>query len=192
MLSSRSRVILCLVFCFGTFLRLTGYTSADLFAQRLVGNNRLSFTTLSFLAQNTANNTPLTRFLDIAALLPHGFAISSIRIQKTGNLSSKYSLTPTFTTENEPLCQSLTVKLIQNETVVFRGYLKDLAYNSTLSTNSPQDWILVIGLDDNSPGLMYRTCLFDLNFHTWRQDPHHLSGIYAQQRLSNSVTSGNW
>lgn len=192
MFSSRTKIILSLVFVFELFLFNTGYTDADLFAQKLVKENLFSFTTLSFLTLNTANNNQLPRLIDISGLIPDGFAVTSYRIKKDGKLNFKYHLKANFVNSNSPLCNAITVKLLQDGEFRYKGLLKDIDFNSSLTTDEKQDWILFLGLDDSNPSLKNQVCVFELDFKTWRQNINENSGIFAQEKIPGTISSGNW
>lgn len=192
MLNSRTKTILISLIILGIFLRNTGYTDADLFAQRVVKNNLFSFTTLSFTALNTANNNHLSRLLDVSGLVPYGFSVTSYRLKKDGNLSFKYHLKANFIGSDNLLCNSLTVKLMQDGNIKYQGHLKDLSYDSSLISTDQQDWVIFLGLDDNNSNLKNKVCLFELNFRTWRQNISETTGIFAQQKIPGTISSGTW
>ena len=192
MLSLRTKIILSLIFVIELFLFNTGYTDADLFAQKVVKENIFSFTTLSFLTLNTANNSQLPRLIDVSGLVPDGFAVTSYRIKKDGKLNFKYHLKANFVNSNSQLCDAITVKLFQDGEYKYKGLLKDINFNSALTTVEKQDWILFLGLDETDQSLKNQVCVFELDFKTWRQNIDENSGIFAQEKVPGTISSGNW
>lgn len=192
MLNVKTKVVFVLLIVTGLFLHNTGYTDADLFAQRQVFNNVFSFSTLSFLSQNTANNIKQNRIFDVMGIVPQGFAITSFRLRKDGLLNFKYHIKTNFTGGYQPFCDALSVKLMQETTFRFQGLLKDIDYNSLLSGNDYHNWVMWLELNSNNNDYKNRSCQFEIDIKSWRQNVDERTGIYSEQKLLGSVTSGNW
>ena len=176
---------------FGILLRSTSFTSADLFADRNVQNNRFSITTLAFNDLNTANNYPIIRLFDITGLVPGGFAVNSFRIKKTGQLNFKYNIFTEVISGDPSFCQSLEIQLMQNSIFKNQSGLTDFQYQSTIDTNIPQDWVIFLRLNQNNPPLRQQNCQFNLVITTQDKNKPN-GGLFARKTLLNSVTSGNW
>lgn len=192
MLPTRTRIVLVVVLLLGLFLRATSYTSADLFAERVVERNLFSMTTLSFGQLNTANNDPVSRLFEVSRIVPSGFAVDSVRIKKVGLLNFKYRLKTELRGESTALCHSLQLKLVENNTIRATGNAVDFSYESAINSNAPEDMVFYVGLDDSNPDLRNKVCEFNLVFATYRDGESGRGGIWAETKLSNYVSSGNW
>ena len=87
MLSFKSKIICAISIFLTYFLMITETTSADIFAERVIRQNRLQATTLSFSDRNTANNIQIYNLFSLMGLLPGGFDIKAVRIKKDGRMS---------------------------------------------------------------------------------------------------------
>lgn len=192
MLNVKTKIVFVFLIVTGLFLRNTGFTDADLFAQRQVFNNVFSFSTISFSSQNTANNTRQSRIFDVTGIIPQGFAVSSFRLRKDGQLNFKYHIKTNFIGGYQPFCDALSVKLMQDTTFKYRGLLKDIDYSSMLSDNQYHDWVMWLELQSDNADYKNKSCQFEVVVRSWRQNVDEKTGIFAQQQLLASVTSGNW
>ncbi|MBI3619600.1 hypothetical protein HY214_00405 [Candidatus Roizmanbacteria bacterium] len=178
----------------GYFLTVTETTSADIFAERTVSQNRFQATTLSFSNRQTTNNIQIFNFFNVSGMLPGGFDIKPVRIINDGKLDFKYHIKTVKKAGDDDFCRSLIAEVTLKEgKTLFKGPLLDLSTDVTFSDNARNDWIITVSLDDNSVNLKNKNCEFDFLFNTFRnQSDENPVGLHAQRTLSNNITSGNW
>lgn len=191
MLSGKVRVIFGCLIVLGLFLRNTGFTSADLFAEREVKNNRFSMTTLSFDELNTANNIAIDRLFEVSGLVPGGFAVGSVRVKKTGLMEVKYVIKTKIVSGDETFCKAIDLQLMQNASLKTRTPLNEFNYQSSINSDTPQDFVFFLSLNKNDSGLRNKNCQFNFVLTTQGQNGPK-KGIYAERQLLNYVVSGNW
>lgn len=172
----------------------TKLTSADLVAERKVAGNIFSITTLSFASINTANFSQLIQFFNTEGLVAGGFDAKTARIEKQGAMDVRYSLQFVNKGGDDVFCSALNLEIVNRElTEIYKGKLKDLSLNKELSDQEVEEWIFMIGLQENEDYLKQKECQFDIYMRTYRDNPKEkISGIYATRTLTNSVTSGSW
>ncbi|MCL4374910.1 hypothetical protein M1523_03540 [Patescibacteria group bacterium] len=174
------------------FLLNTHYTDADLVAERVVQANRLSATTLSFALQHSANFGQLGTLFNTTGFQPGGFDIRAIRIKKDGKLNFKYRLKTVKKGGDDGLCAALNLQVVQNWQVKYQGRLLDLNLDTTIPTSGFDNWIFYLSIDSDQASLKNKTCEFDLDFKTWRNNPEEKTGFWAQRLINSNVSSGNW
>ncbi|NTU46370.1 hypothetical protein HGA88_01980 [Candidatus Roizmanbacteria bacterium] len=192
MLGLRIKTILILVMAISWFLMNSERTDADLFADRVVTNNRFTATTLSFGDKNTATNTSLSQLFVINGFIPGGYDIRPIRIKKEGKLDFKYRISTAVTSSQAVLCASLHVQVLQNWQVKYAGKLADLSIDSTIPKSGVEDWVFVLQFDDQTASLKQKQCDFNFIIKTYRDDPASEKGFYAKRVLSNTIIAGTW
>lgn len=192
MVSEKVKISLLILIFFGYFLIKTNFTSADLYAQRIVKKNSLTATTLSFSTRHTANNRYLNFFFNTNEIQPEGFDLAAVRIKKDGKLSFKYRLKYIKKGGDEDLCQNLNLIVLQNWQQKYQGKLANFSLDSTLPSSGKEEWIFYLILDDNDSNLKNKVCQFDFYFKTYRDDPESKKGFYAERTLPNYVSSGSW
>lgn len=192
MLSHRTQSIFFIFLFLALFLINTGYTDADLFAERIVRNNHFSATTLSFSQRHTANNGYINQLFRTINFQPEGFDLGAVRIKKDGKLNFKYRLKTIKISGDDNLCQNLTLDVMQKGNYKYQGKLMEFVLDSNINDSKPEDWIFFVGLDDDSNTLKNKTCEFNFYFKTWRDDPESKKGFYAERSLYNIISSGSW
>lgn len=193
MLNVRIKIILVFLILLSLFLSNTHYTDADIFAERVVQQNRFSVTTVDFSARHSANNGSISYIFRTIGLQPGGFDLGAVKIKKEGELNFKYHIKIVKISGDDNFCNALNVQVLQrNLTPKYEGKLMNLSINSDINDSAPQDWIVFIGLDDTGGALKNKICEFDLIFKTWRNQPDENKGIYAERILNNVISSGNW
>ena len=90
MLTGKTKIIFIFLLFLANFLLRTKTTSADIFAERLVRNNVLSASTLSFSERHTANNNEISNLFNTSGMQPLGFEVKAVRIKKEGKLYFRY------------------------------------------------------------------------------------------------------
>jgi len=174
------------------FLANTNYTDADIFAERIVKKSKFSMSTLSFSQRHTANNTNISGLFSIYGILPDGFDVKAVRIKKDGQLYFKYRIKFIKTGGDDSFCNALNVRLWNRYTEKYQGRLVDFAVDSTISSNNSDDWIIFLSLDTDDKTLVNKSCDFNIDFRSWRNQPDETSGIFSHTVLGNNVTSGVW
>ncbi len=193
MLSRRTRIILLIILFTSCFLLNTNRTDADLVAERVVRNNRLTATTLSFSQRHTANDSHLSLLFNTVGLLPGGFDLAAVRLKKEGKLNFKYQLKVNKTGGDDLFCQALKIQVMQQGSFKFEGSLLDLVIQANINEENLQhDWIFFISLEDNNANLRGKNCQFDFYFKTFRTNPQERKGFYAERTLTNNILSGFW
>ncbi len=192
MLNVRFKTVLFCSILLGIFLINTQYTDADLFAERNIKNNKFVAITLNFSAKNTVNGGVTSYLFKTLGLAPDGYDLGAVRIKKEGSRGFKYHLKAVKTNGDESFCNALNITVLQrNWSQRYSGSLLDMAINSEINNDSPEDWILFVGLDKNS-NQTNKLCEFNLEFRTYKISPDEQAGIYAQRKIANSISSGNW
>lgn len=193
MLSLRVKIIFIFLICLGLFLINTSYTDADLTAERSVVGNRFVAIVLNFFAQHTATNATVTALFHTTGIVPGGFEIATTRIRKDGLLGFKYRLKAEKVSGDDAFCNALQIQTLhRNLSTKYTGPLMGMNINSEITNTSPEDWIFMVSLDDTNSALKGRLCEFNITFKTWNTDPDSTKGIFAQRKLTNVISSGNW
>jgi hypothetical protein len=179
---------------FYIFLNQTGYTTADIFAERIIRQNKFAATTLDFSTRNSFNNASANSLFRTLGLVVGGFDLGALKLKLETKGKAKYQLSFERTNGDEAFCSRLTVKVLDSQLHEFyQGSLVKLALNETVaSVDDAKDFVFFIGLDDQSAELKNKICEFNLKFKTYRERPDEQGGIFAQRLVSNVVSSGNW
>lgn len=193
MLSSRARIIFVILLLIANWLVRTNITSADVFAERMVRNNTLEATTLSFTELHTARNSRISTLFSVADLQPSGFEVRAVRIKNDGKMNIKYTVAADKTGGDTTFCNALVLEATRNRQVVYNGPLLSFNGTSTLNSTSKDDWIFFVGLDTNTSALKNKGCDFNFVFNSYKDTPQEQrAGFYAAGVVANSVESGNW
>lgn len=193
MLSHKTKGILFTIILFGYFLIVTAKTSADLFDEDIIRQNKLKMTTLALSQRNTANNNKIPSLFNISSIKPGGFSVGAVRITNDGQADFKYRLKTTFPGGLTTLCQALDVEVWQERETKFQGKLKDLVLDQNLNSQNRNNWIIFVKLDQNTANLKNTSCNFNFVFKTWvDNDPDLKKGFWDEKILTNTLTSGNW
>lgn len=175
------------------FLIRTDYTDADIFAERIVRQNRFSAKTLDFSTRTSFNNNPITSLFSSLGLQPGGFDLGAVRIKREAGGDFKYYLRAVKTNGDDLLCSRLKLEVYsRNFFKIYGGRLLDLELDSQISNDDPEDWIFFISLDDYEASLKNNICEFDFIFRTYRRDFSESGGIFAQRTIRNIISSGSW
>ncbi len=183
------KIALFLLMLTGYFLLTTSYTSADLFDEDIVHNNKLQATTLALGQRDTANYDKISTLFSVYNLKPNGFSVGAIKITKDGKMNFKYRIKTVIS--NTPLCQNLEIEVWENRTVKYQGKLKDLVIDKDIGNDD--NWIFFLELNKNDSSLKNGNCNFDLVFKTWSDNnPDAKIGFWDEKKVHNLVTTGNW
>lgn len=186
------KLALFLVF-FYIFLVGTKYTDADIFAERVVVENKFSAINLDLFARASFNNNQLINLFRTSGIQPGGFDLGAVKIKANPDRGFKYQIKAKIVSGDQAFCQALKIEVYtRNFRRKFSGSLMDLAFNSELEKDRPEDWIFLIALDDNSENLKNKICEFNFNFKTYRSSPNENGGIFAERSVSNIITSSSW
>ena len=192
MLTKPLKRALTVILIVGLLLSFSGFTDADLVAERLVKGNFFEMTTLSFGSLHTANFSKLPYLFNTSGFKPGGFDIKAVKIKKEGKMDFHYRISASLSPS--PLCDAFNFKIFdQGFREKYSGKLKDLAFDSQIPETGEEIWILLLELPQNTPSsLQNQSCEFDLIFKTWRNNPQEQGGFYAERVLKNTLTSGAW
>lgn len=185
--------LLCLI-SLGLFLIYTGYTDADLFAERNVVRNILKAISRNIFTLTTTSSSPLDQGFVIIGMLPKGFDVHSFRVKKDIQSKMQYVIKPVKTNGDDNLWNELTIDILDgNLNKKYSGKLSQMSLSSTITKDEPDDWIAIIRFDKSDTNLKNKLCEFDLIIRTWEvQSDEEPKGIYAQRKLRSSVSTGNW
>ncbi len=185
--------LICLI-SLGLFLIFTGYTDADLFAERNVARNILRAITRNIFALTTTNSSPLDQGFLVTGILPNGFDAKTFRIKKDEQDRLQYAIKAIKTNGDENLWNELTVDVLDGSlNKKYSGKLSQMSISSVITSNEPDDWIAIMRFDKSDANLKNKLCEFDITIRTWKVNvDDEPKGIYAQRKLRNSVSTGNW
>lgn len=192
MLNKKTKFSLILTVFIGSILMFSGVTSADLSVQIIAKGNQLSATTLQMSTLETSNESGLPLLFQITGLIPGGFSVKSLRLKKSATLNFNYQLKSIKINGDDNLYQSLNLKIMQKDKFIYQGKLSDLNRQQLISDNGKDDWIFFIFLDQDNPELANKTCEFNFNFKTYRNNPDETGGFQDEIKVINYISSGNW
>ena len=176
----------------GYFLITTNRTSADLFDEDVIDNNRFSMSTLAMSLKHSANSSPKSTLFNISGLLPEGFDVGAVKIKKAGQINFKYQISSDIVGSNTLLCQQLEIEIWSRRQQVYLGSLNNLAINKNIDNDGVDDWVIFISLNNNNLNLKNLTCDFNIKFQTYKINPGEQKGFWDREVLTNSITSGEW
>lgn len=193
MRSLRIELISCFALLLGLFLLHTGYTSADIFAERRVTAS-IRATTLAMGVLHSANNRPADRLFTIDDMVPDGFDVAALRVKKLGKMGFTYRISPHDMSGDIELCEALNIEVWKKTEVVYTGKLQDMIVDSTLTTTKPDDWIFLASLGSDGNSLKNKSCTFDIRFKTYKGNAvEALTGFFSRRYIRNTVsTAQNW
>jgi len=168
-------------------LRTAQNTSADLKVVGVIESNELKATTLVLDNQASNNNTMQSQMFATSALIAGGYDTKGIRIHNSGNVDYKYNLTSKLHFQDNLLCQELNVNIWKDESLVFRGKLKDLKVDFLSKAGEIDNYMFVVKLDSNKNEVKNQHCEFDFVFRTASGD--HV-GLWDERSINNVVDSG--
>lgn len=179
------------ILIFSALLFFTKATDADFLDREIAEGNRLTVTTLDYSARATVDGASKNLLFRTSGLLPGGFDVASFRLRNDGLMSPQVAASIVF--ENaSPLCDSLRATVYQDDTVIYKGLLRDLSFNSALDDSQNNDFILALSLTDNDIALKNLTCHFDLHLQTMENGQVKTGGLADSEIISNMITSGTW
>jgi hypothetical protein len=171
----------------------SSYTDADIFAERIVEDNILSAITLDFSNQATFNEKIIDNLFYISGFRPGGFDLAALKINNDSQQDFKYHLKSSIISGDEIFCEQLQLEVFNRQLKSFyKGSLVNLKINSQLNGDESEDWIFYISLDSDIEELKNSRCEFQFDFRTYRQTVNESGGIFAQRKVNNIITSGNW
>lgn len=184
MVKNLNKILFLLIFVTIIFSQ-TDSTSADLSDKESSVGNTLKATTLAFSTRNTFNESIISQSFSTYGLVSSGFDIRAIRIKKEGELSTLYNLSAQKTSGDDSVCNALKISIMQNNKFIYTGGITSLNLNSNI-TESPDDWIIFIGLSNYSDSLKSKTCNFNFNFMTNISGQE--KGFYDSHSIANNIT----
>lgn len=161
-------------------------TDADMIVRREITQNQLAATTLDFSSRDTASGANTNLLFNTTGIRPGGFQIKAIRVQSDGQMNFDYQLSSDISNGENTLCSALNLTILENWQKKYSGKLSDLNIERKMEESGQNDWVLVIGLDSNSPDLKNISCNFNFVFKTTNK------GFSDEERVENQVSSGTW
>lgn len=172
------------------FLVKTGYTDADIFAERIVSHNKFSALTLDFSTRSSFNDSLATNLFHSLGIRPGGFDLAAIRVRAETTTKFRYRLRTVKTNGDDFFCSRLQLKVFnRNFFSVYSGSLLDLSL--TTINSDPRDFIFFVSLEDQDISLNNKICEFNFDFKTFRVNPDESGGIFAQRLINNVISSGS-
>lgn len=166
-------------------LSRSGYTSADLSANKTIVGNKLTATTLAFSTRNTFNESVISQSFITYGLVNNGFDIRALRIKKEGELASPYSIKTENIGGDDSACKALNVSIMKDYKLIFNGPLNSLDQSSIINDN-PDDWIIFINLSKNNQDNKNKSCNFNFVFNTKLNDKP--GGFSDSHFITNNIT----
>lgn len=183
--------IIFLLFSLG--LISTSSTDADFIDKKMVTDNKMSATTLSFINTNTVTNAPVTTLFNINGIVPGGFKVDAVRLKNEGQSNLYNRITSEIVGGDINFCQALEIEMTFNEQSSFKGKLMELSNETpALNPNTQSDWIVFIKFNNSSPELQNKLCQFNLVFNGYNKTTSQLTGLKYKKVISSNVTSGSW
>lgn len=192
MLNKKSKFCLILTVFITSILMLSNTTSADLSVKIIVKDNKFLASTLQMLSLDTSNENQLSSLFQINGLIPGGFSVKAFRIKKEGDLGFNYQLKSIKINGDDDLYEALNIKIMQNDKFIFQGKLSELNQKQKIEDQNKEDWIFFVSLDSDNQQLANKSCEFELNLKTYRDNPEESGGFRDEIKVSNYISSGNW
>ena len=192
MLNKKSKFCLILTVFITSILMLSNTTSADLSVKIIVKDNKFLASTLQMLSLDTSNENQLSSLFQINGLIPGGFSVKAFRIKKEGDLGFNYQLKSIKINGDDNLYEALNIKIMQNDKFIFQGKLSELNQKQKIEDQNKEDWIFFVSLDSDNQQLANKSCEFELNLKTYRDNPEESGGFRDEIKVSNYISSGNW
>ena len=171
----------------------TDYTDADIFAERIIINNKFSAITLDFFVKSSFNRQEIHNLFHSSGIVPGGFDLSALKIETNNDKRFNYRLKVVKINGDDNFCNNLNLKIFnRNFLSVYSGPLLEASINSRLDKSSPKDYIFFVGLDNSDPFLINKVCEFNFDFRTYYSNPEEQGGVFAQRLITSSITSGSW
>ena len=192
MLNKKSKFCLILTVFITSILMLSNTTSADLSVKIIVSDNKFLASTLQMLSLDTSNENQLSSLFQINGLIPGGFSVKAFRLKKEGDLGFNYQLKSIKINGDDDLYEALNIKIMQNDKFIFQGKLSELNQKQKIEDQNKEDWIFFVSLDSDNQQLANKSCEFELNLKTYRDNPEESGGFRDEIKVSNYISSGNW
>jgi len=193
MLGREIKLLIIFLVLLSAFLINTLYTNADIFAERIVGHNKMSAISLDFSSRSSFDNEQVTTLFRSLGIQPGGFELGSLKVTPGNTSNFPYVIKVVKTGGDEVFCDSLKLKVLdRNFSSMYSGPLMKLNLSSNFVNSDSKDFIFVLGLDDTNQAIKNKICEFNFNFRSYRTISNETGGIYAQRLISNVISSGNW
>lgn len=193
MLNKKIKTLLVFSILSYIFLVLLKYSGADLVADRTVIGNRFNAITLDFSTIASINTSPIINLFHTTGINPSGYDLGAVRIKGLSKVTSKYNISVVKLNGDDNFCSSLKLEIVGRDfKKKFQGYLLNLNLNSYISENSLEDIIFVVSLEDTNINLKNKFCEFNFILKTYRNSTNELGGIFAERKINNMISSGNW
>lgn len=192
MLNKKSKFCLILTVFITSILMLSNTTSADLSVKIIVRDNKFLASTLQMLSLDTSNENQLSSLFQINGLIPGGFSVKAFRLKKEGDLGFNYQLKSIKINGDDNLYEALNIKIMQNDKFIFQGKLSELNQKQKIEDQNKDDWIFFVSLDSDNQQLANKSCEFEFNLKTYRDNPEESGGFRDEIKVTNYISSGNW
>lgn len=171
----------------------SGYTDADIFAERIVAGNKLTSTTIDFSVYSSFNNRVVYNLFNSYGIEPDGFDLGALKLETDTETKFNYNLKTVKINGDDDLCNSLNLKIYdRNFFLLYKGPLMEASLKSRLSKSNPKSYIFFLSLDDSREDLAKKVCEFNFDFKTYHDSIDEEGGIFAERQVNNIVSSGTW
>lgn len=175
------------------FFSQTNYTDADMFAERVVARNTFSGLALNFSVRSSLNNNLATKLFQLADLQPGGFDLGALKVKAEAGREFRYQLSVNKLGGDEAFCNSLQLKVSDRVlSELYAGSLFDFSLSGASGEVALGELVFLVSLDEQNETLKNKTCEFNFSFKTYRDSPDEVGGIFVEQLIRNSISSGDW
>lgn len=159
----------------------------------MVRNNNFTTISLDFFTKASYNSNQLTNLFHTLGIQPGGFDLGAVKLNASAGDGFKYHA-KTVVVNGDPLfCESLKVEVYDRKfNEKFSGRLVDFSLDSQVEKGETKDFIFLVSLDNNQESIKNKICEFNFDFKTYRDNPGEEGGIFAQRKVENIISSGNW
>ena len=186
------KAIVLLMLAYIVFVN-SGYTDADIFAERIVSANKLTATSLDFSVYSSFNNRVVYNLFNSPGIEPSGFDLGALKLATDIERRFNYHLKVTKLNGDDNFCNSLDLKIYdRNFFLLYKGSLMEASLKSNLAKDNPRSYIFFLSLDEASTEIANQLCEFNFNFRTYNDNIDEEGGIFAERKINNIVTRGSW
>lgn len=167
----------------------SSYTSADIFAERNIANNKLAAISIDIKLLNTTNNNQTSLLFNTSDFEYGGFDVKSIRVKNPSDLDFNYLITGSVKIEKEEFCKNLKIKIYDNKFILKQeASILDLNTKSFIKQKNTEDLVIFLTLENNTSADTQKIgyCEFAINFKSDLSN----SKISASREIVNTVFMG--
>ena len=116
----------------------------------------------------------------------------TIQIKNRGSISFQYTVQTEKISGDNAFCEALQLTASLDNEIKYTNSLLGFTSATTTFSNTTDDWIFTVTLNNNDPNLQGKICTFDFVFDGWQKNTdHNTSGFFDTEKISNTITMGN-